>query len=295
MKTPVHVEVCRGGGGARAARGRLCAGSAPGCAGEHLAADHLRHTARRRDPHRGERRLVGLEPDLVRVPVAAVQQERERLQQHQREQPDLHPAEGRRRPPHARVGDRVQLRRFGQCRVGADGGDRRRAEAREHVAAGGQRHRQGGQHAHCDGRSVDEQPDVVRLSVAPLRHGRAQLQRCRPAQEHVRALGLRRRRDDPHSGDCAEPVRRRAGAVRPDRRGCRRRAPAGQHGTARDRRRRPQRPAARRERRLVGEQPESLRLPVAALRRAPATTAAASARIRPRSGCPPPRSAAGSG
>ena len=40
-------------------------------------------------------------------------------------------------------------------------------------------------------------------------------------------------------------------------RGRRRRAPAGQHGTAGDRRRRPQRPAARRERRLVDEQPEN--------------------------------------
>ena len=148
--------------------------------------------AGRRDADRVERRLVRFEPDVVRVPLAALQLERQRAattsagatnQTYTLQKGD--------------AGHRMRVsvtasncRRVGQRGLGADRRGRRtgcsrRTRRRRRSAA---RRRQGSTLTASAG-AWKQQPDLVRLPVAPLRHERAQLPRRRPAQEHVRALG----------------------------------------------------------------------------------------------------------
>ena len=119
--------------------------------------------------------VVGHEPDVVLVPVAALQQERNELQQHlRRDEPDLQLQKGD-------AGRRMRVSvtannsdGSANARIGADRRDRAGAEAGEHVAAGdlAAPRRRGSTLTATTG-SWKQQPDHVRLPVAPLRHGRA--------------------------------------------------------------------------------------------------------------------------
>ena len=143
-----------------------------------------------------------LEPDLVRVPVAAVQQERERLQQHlRRDQPDLQ----------LQKGDAGRRMRVSVTAKNSDGSANARSAPTGVIAHGLKPENtvaaddlsgtaEGGQHAHRDGRRRGR--TTRRRSTTS---GAAATPAATTATASARASntyvlsGTRRRRDDPHS------------------------------------------------------------------------------------------------
>ena len=107
---------------------------------EHDAAGDQRHDAGRLDAEREPGNVDGHHSAQLRLPVAALRLCGRQLRRHRRRD-HLHsrPHRRRRRAQAARPGDRDQRRRLGGCHDGAQQ-PRRRAAAREHDAAGDQRH-----------------------------------------------------------------------------------------------------------------------------------------------------------
>ena len=186
---------------------RLCSGSlgADGCrehagppqACKHVAADDLRLGRRRPEPQSSSGDVDG-KPDLLRLPVAGLQQLRLRLRLDLgRDRLRLHPPRERCRTHGACSRDGRQLGRLESGRIGSDRGREhaRSPRALEHLCADDQRIHPRRPDAYGRSWHLDRKPDLLRLPVGALQLGRRLLQRTqRRRLNHLRAWHRRRRR-----------------------------------------------------------------------------------------------------
>ena len=203
-------------------------------------------------------------PDQLLVSVAPVQQLGLQLQQHLgRDRPELRPRLRRRRNDDPGCSDRDQRRRL---RIGDLEPDRGRPDPEpsgQHRAADDRRNREAGADPDRLERQLEQQPDQLRLSVAPMQQLRLQLQQhLRRDRPELRPRLRRRRSDDPGGGDRDQCRRLSIGDLEPDRSrpGS---EPSGQHGAADDRRNREAGADPDRLERQLEQQPDQLRLSVA--------------------------------